>query len=47
LRKEELAVFRNVFGCVNKNKTNKEFGPTFKSFIVELSGAKRPLTKKY
>ncbi len=29
------------------NRTNKELGPTFRSFIVESSLAKEPLTKKY
>jgi hypothetical protein len=33
--------------CVNKNKTNKECGPTLRSLIDEVSWAKQPLTKKY
>ncbi len=39
--------FWNDLEFVNKNKTNKEPGPTFNSCIVELSQAKQPLTKKY
>ncbi len=42
-----FTLFLNDLEFVNKNKTNKEPGPTFNSCIVELSQAKQPLTKKY
>ena len=35
------------FGRVNRNRINKDLGPTFRSFIVQLSWDNIPLTKKY